>query len=871
MKKLIAVYLLIFLTGKLAVSQTEHHDSYVRQIHQFKNSGKTNIAIYKPGKYVSGEKSDFYEPLYQSFSQLNQTSVSFIDEQFLTSYEGMCKNLVDILVIAEPERLTGRYFVPVKTFLNQGGALIITSNNLFVPNAPKPEVLKEGEGDNYYRKTIAYLGIKPYTSDIVPVNAIFDTDFLSGFPVQQALELPAEGVYVNTGSEKLIPEPYFGSVSPERYPVLRNYVVAKGSDPLGKILNSSVVFTQNWENQSRMVVIASNSSKSLINPENKYFNRLIENAVRHCRNKIFISSVSTDYACYRQGEPVKISFSVHNYHSKLMQATALIELQNENGFTKKFEKKLELPEGKITEGFLDFSIPENPSDYYEISVKIKSGDVILSKANNGFIVWNDEVVKNAPVPGIKNNNFTLNGKYALLTGTNYYESELGDLMWIKPNVKKLNDDLRDMANAGMNYLRIHYHHAKWYTDYFNINYGFVPEYFKDTNPGYLPDEKLWRIFDAHIYLCQKYGLVYGGDLFTLVPEEMGDPRGWGSSPMDGLQDLVLFQDKIEKQKEFLKLLSERYKNVPAIAWDLWNEPEIHLEHKLQEWGTEMKKTMRAAGDNHLITTGIWDAKTTGNYVDFYSSHNNYDQSSKIMVQGSKPNMFQEVWMDCPSDSAGDLLQARQMRRSLFESFSLGFAGFAPWQWTSQAKMRNDFKANWLEVWDDKLGCCVRSDGTLKPAGRYYSQFAVLTNLVPFYDCQNNLAKTENGTVEFTPHDIQKRGSYLMKYMNGDALLAGVATGVLSSNNRNMVEADSDTEIWFYTPNPKGIEGCKKMYVKVNDAVQLNCSFKKPPKSMFLIDVPTQKSMVPVNFSLAKGITTIQLEKWQSNYWIEINW
>ena len=42
----------------------------------------------------------------------------------------------------------------------------------------------------------------------------------------------------------------------------------------------------------------------------------------------------------------------------------------------------------------------------------------------------------------------------------------------------------------------------------------------------MPDEAAWRTFDAFIYLCQKLGIAYGGDLFTLVPEEMGDPRGW---------------------------------------------------------------------------------------------------------------------------------------------------------------------------------------------------------------------------------------------------------------------------------------------------------------------------------------------------------
>ncbi len=44
------------------------------------------------------------------------------------------------------------------------------------------------------------------------------------------------------------------------------------------------------------------------------------------------------------------------------------------------------------------------------------------------------------------------------------------------------------------------------------------------------------------------GIIYGGDLFTLIPAEMGDPRGWMH-----IQDYIWFDDKIECQKEFLKL------------------------------------------------------------------------------------------------------------------------------------------------------------------------------------------------------------------------------------------------------------------------------------------------------------------------------
>ena len=855
MTKKLLLLIGIFLSCSQVFSQHKDDSTYVSNLLFFKTSGRTNIAIYKPRVYKTDEKAELYDPLLQSFGRISNTAVGYIDEQFLTSYEGM--KLVDILVITEPEQLEENYYPAIiKPFMNNGGGLIITGNNLFVPVA---------RSNDYFKKTIAHLGIKPYTSDIVPIKAVFDTDFLDGFPTGQLITLPPEGVFCATGSEQLIPKSYFGSISPQRYPVLHNYVVAKGTDSFGKILNSSVVFTQNWENHSRMAVIASNTEKSLIHPQNPYFDCFIASAVKHCLNEVFISTVESNYACYHKGEPVKITYHIHNFHEAQKQITAVLQIRDENGIKKEIEQAFKIPAGEKQDCTVYWNIPAQPSDYYEINVNIKAGNNILSKANNGFVVWNDEVAKKAPTIGIKDKNFLIDGKPALLIGTNYFESELGDLMWIKPNVKKLHDDLNTMAADGINYVRIHYHHAKWYTDYFKTKYGFVPEYFKDTNPGYLPDEKTWRIFDAHIYLCQKYGIVFGGDLFTMVPEEMGDPRGWMTSGMDGLQDIILLREKIEHQKEFLKLLCQRYKDVPAISWDLWNEPVVPLTDKFKEWGREMRSLMRETGDNHPITVGTHNPIISESFVDYYSSHGNYSTSSRCFFPSTKPNMFQEVWMDCFTDHTGDSLQFSRMRHVLFESFSMGFAGFAPWQWTAQAKMRNDFEVSPVEDWDDKLGCSVRWDGTLKPAGRYYKQFAWLVRNLPFYDCAKNIAKTEKGTVEFTDLNMQKRGTYLMKYLNGESLLGGIATGVVQIGDKKFIEADKDIEIWFYATGAKGIQSTKKLYLKTNDAVQLKCYLEKPPVKAVLCNGPMQDRIADINFTFEKGIATLIIENWQTNY------
>ena len=47
----------------------------------------------------------------------------------------------------------------------------------------------------------------------------------------------------------------------------------------------------------------------------------------------------------------------------------------------------------------------------------------------------------------------------------YDELTRGEIMWYRPNVKRIASDLRQMRQCGVNYVRPHYHHLKWFRDY----------------------------------------------------------------------------------------------------------------------------------------------------------------------------------------------------------------------------------------------------------------------------------------------------------------------------------------------------------------------------------------------------------------------
>ena len=125
-------------------------------------------------------------------------------------------------------------------------------------------------------------------------------------------------------------------------------------------------------------------------------------------------------------------------------------------------------------------------------------------AENSFAVWNDSVaLKGSPI-SIKNEYVKIGNDETFISGTNYYESTRGDIMWFRPDVKRVMNDFKQMRSTGINYIRPHYHHLKWFRDYLTNQYDSLFPFYKSlenvTNP--LPDERAWRIFVLLIYMSQ---------------------------------------------------------------------------------------------------------------------------------------------------------------------------------------------------------------------------------------------------------------------------------------------------------------------------------------------------------------------------------
>jgi hypothetical protein len=852
--------------------------NYNSLVERLRNRGDAvAIGIFRPANSsLETTCPGYYDRLKHAFEQLPDARVEWLDEECLISFALICGRLFDVIAVPEFEHLP-RYEVPVAPefryspplpltklmrYLKQHGALIISSADFALEHCGYADAMREQQ----FRLNTGVLGIKPYKSEIAPDHVEIDTDFLPSIPQNPPAKIPPAGLYLNTSSNRFPPEPQAGNIFPERYPALRNHVAVRGVDAAGRPINSAVVFAQNWEDGYRLVAVASNTGESFINPANPHFDAFIQDATRFCLNQIIVSDVRPDRACYRKGERIAVSYRINNYDTRAHRLQIHLLARGENGDLLEAEKATDIRPSNSHDDTWEFGTASLLSDVYEVEVRVSLGGRLLSKGTNGFVIWNPEVIANGPRPQVAGQYLSLSDKPSFVTGTNYYESHLGELMWVKPDIARLNSDLKAMAQSGINWIRIHYHHPKWFHDYLDYRLNEKPSYHADICRDPLPDEAMLRVIDAHVYLCQKHGIVYAGDWFTLVPAEMGDPSGWMFFPI-GPQDIAILQSCAAMQAEFVKLLVQRYRDVPGISWDVVNELSQFEKTRLHDWASGVINTFRKHGDTHLIHLGLHNSKDHEDTVDFHAVHMNFREIGTNRIATQKPQFCQEVWMDRPPTQAGNLAQEQDLRLALVTAVANGFCGFAPWQWTNQARLWNDYRVTGCEVWDDRLGLCVRDDGTEKPAGNFYRKFARWIAGIEFIRHRDDSIATRRGTLRWNiPDTTSPKSDLLLAEYAGANLRRALAPGRVLINGAPFIEANGD--IFVLSEHALGPDSTSPLSVAVTKPGPLRLHLKNQPAQITASLVPGHPGF-PIAATYTGEHLTLDIPAWLTAYWINL--
>ena len=659
------------------------------------------IAVFREPGFPAIGMPQAVTPEWIARALASAHDVTFIDSRSLADVAQLSPQRFDVLVMAYGEAFPRDAFPAIRAFLEQGGGFLHCSGRPFAqPQSLQANVWRASDQVDPYKEFLAPLGIKPHEDE--QELGLTVTTSVGGMPI-----LPTHGnvfPYRVPAREFYLPQEY------KNQPQFRGSVLARAwRNPYG---GESLSPLRAW-----WLISASDRSHPFFKADTKAAQQL-QKMMNYLSAGLVLHEVETEFASYQPGERVVLSGVVTNTGSRVSRGRVELEIRTAAGACRvKKQQRVSLPAGATTRVSFRWQPRADAGSFYTVRMVLRQASGIAQEMTNGFAISSPQAYACGPRISAQGNQLLLNDVPQFMWGTNYYESRQGELMWIRPDLGAIRADFQRMQQAGLRLVRIHYHHSKWFRDYYqDVLRQPLDSYLALADESALPSERSLRILDAVIQLSQECGLVICLDLFTLVPREMGDPRGWL-----GMRERIVEEPRVVWQEKFLKRIAERYRAVPGIIWDLWNEPRLARddEDTLRQWAQRHKNTLRASGDSHLVTIGDPLSLRLIDVLDYASLHTDTIRSFGNVGGYARPVMFGEVWNPSGSSEPEEARQRDKLVQDARESLASGAAGFMPWQWTRQARLWHN--ASDAERWDDELGCCVREDGSLKPAGRAYQE------------------------------------------------------------------------------------------------------------------------------------------------------
>ncbi|MDD5614242.1 MAG: cellulase family glycosylhydrolase [Candidatus Omnitrophica bacterium] len=659
MKKNIVFFILIFLAFSLNVSPAEFKPSYICLFDEDSSS--------LPMEDIS------------KFLKLSGFSGGTTAQALNSRIEG-----ADYLVLSKGN-LAPQERQIVFEFLKGGGGLIV-----FLPKVY----------DIDFFNKIGVKSYQIYPGSFYPVlnKDLFKSEAGPAFS-------PQRGILVKTSYGGKIKQPGRGNVFPERIPVRDSTPLIKIKDSKGNYIASAAVMLKHWLNPWDLSGLPPLkwfifSAKSI--DFDKEFYSVISSLIS---NQALVKGLNFTYPLYYPDEEPAFSLELFN-PDKEKRVKFLIEFYQDGKTVSSIYQDRIIKEG-LNSFELNLQKKFSPGLYSVKCSLLGATNNVYDICDSAFLVSERGLSDNSIRLDVKGGDFLINGNKEFLWGVNYYESTRGELNWLWPDIYRINKDFELMQSLGFKMVRIHYHHPKWFKDYLVQAGSPLVDYFPDKN--YLPGEYDLRVLDSFVYLARSSGLIICLDLFTLVPEEMGDPRGWLS-----LTDRITDQVKISRQLEFIRIIANRYKDISNISWDLWNEPRVPEEHKenLKIWAQDIISEFRANEDNHLITLGCDDSLSLADILDYLCVHTDSVKRENVLTLKllELPVLLQEFWL--AEDLSREEQQADELKNVISQLKKSTFKGFMPWQWTSQSRL---WPHSEPEKWDNDLGLFLREDGTFKPA------------------------------------------------------------------------------------------------------------------------------------------------------------
>ncbi|MHB1457630.1 MAG: cellulase family glycosylhydrolase [Armatimonadota bacterium] len=288
-------------------------------------------------------------------------------------------------------------------------------------------------------------------------------------------------------------------------------------------------------------------------------------------SKTFLHSLSTDLACYKDDETVKLSCKVANLGRKDLIGNVILAVIDRSGRKVHSEGpgKISIKPGSTETVAASFKPQTFASDLYRVTAELYIDGRIIDSMETGFAAYAPEVTAGGFHVNLKDNYFRDGDRTVFLSGTNHTGAIFcpGDedpLVWDR--------DLARMNENGLNTLRV-LHFSPFISD--KPSSGGVKPLDLDIDKLPLPIE---RQLDALVQLCQKHKII----LFLSIHDWMN-------------QDLS--DAELAAQRRFAALIAARYKDTPGFMIDIQNEPYIEyrnaaksdeLPHVFSRWNDYLR-------------------------------------------------------------------------------------------------------------------------------------------------------------------------------------------------------------------------------------------------------------------------------------------
>jgi len=273
---------------------------------------------------------------------------------------------------------------------------------------------------------------------------------------------------------------------------------------------------------------------------------------------------------YLPGEPLQITVQSSSAAASSSPLTASIAIFPEGQPSSRSQTTLSLPATQP----LVLSAPAT-TGMHVIEARLMEGDKVRATYHSGFWIRDEAFLRSGPRLTVNHDYFEVDGNPLAIVGTTYMSSEVQRLYFEYPNVYVWNQDLSQIASAGLNMIR-----TGWWTGWD-----------KFCNENGQPYERTVRTLEAYLMTARKNGLPVQFNFFAFLPDVLG-----GGNP-------YLDPEAVRKQSTLISSVVARFHDIPWLAWDFINEPSIsqHL------W------TMRPNGDP--LELEAWNQWLSSRYPD----------------------------------------------------------------------------------------------------------------------------------------------------------------------------------------------------------------------------------------------------------------